>query len=460
MPTVEEALQQGWQLHQSGRVHDAESIYRGVLAQYPKHAAALVYLGIAFFDQRRFEESAAAYQHALTIQPQFPIAWNNLGNSLRMQGKTEEAEVALARALEQQPGYLSALKNRGTLWIWAGEVERGLKWYQEGLNFDPNNAELHRNLGVIHLLLGHYDIGWPEYRWRWRMPGLARPACRAPIWNGEDLRGKSILLYAEQGRGDAIQFIRLAPILANAGAQVVVQCDPVMIPLFSCIHGIESLIPEGMTPPVVDYQASFVEAVDYRFQQTGALPYGTELSGPSGQYIVPPQSLIDYWNHWLATNTKGKRIGINWQGNPDHHADVYRSMPLETLAPLATLSDTTLVNLQFGHGSEQLSTCTFSNRIVRLPTPLDQSGGAFMDTAAIVASLDVIVTTDTAIAHLAGALGKPVLLMLGKVPDWRWLTTGESTPWYPSMKLIRQTQLGDWSTVVDAVMLALSKLKQ
>jgi tetratricopeptide (TPR) repeat protein len=451
MPTVEDALQHGWQLHQSGHVREAEAIYRNVLAQLPKHAAAFVYLGIALFDQRRFEESVAAYRSAIQIQPHFPIAWNNLGNSLRMQGDTEQAEFALARALEQQPGYLSALKNRGTLWIWAGEVERGLKWYQEGLSFDPNNAELHRNLGVIHLLLGNYDIGWPEYRWRWRMPGLVRPACNAPIWNGEDLRGKSILLYAEQGRGDAIQFIRLAPILTNAGAHVIVQCDPVMIPLFSCIGGIPTLVPEGITAPAVDYQASLVEAVDYRFQQTESLPFGTELSGPTGQYIVPPQSLLNYWNHWLSKNTTGQRIGINWQGNPDHHADVYRSIPLETLAPLASLPNTTLVNLQFGHGSEQLSTCTFRDSIVRLPSPLDQSGGAFMDTAAIVASLDVIVTTDTAIAHLAGALGKRVLLMLGKVPDWRWLTSGDTTPWYPSMKLIRQTQLGEWSSVVDAV---------
>ncbi len=337
-----------------------------------------------------------------------------------------------------------------------------MHWYEEGLRVDPQHAELHRNLGVIYLLLGRYDVGWPEYRWRWQMPGLSRPTCRAPLWTGQDLQGKSILLYPEQGRGDAIQFIRLAPILAECGADVVVQCDPAMVPIFSCVHGIKSLIPMGTPIPLVDYQASLIEAVDYRFQQTGELPTGmrepndwsesTSSDKYPGKYIQLPVSLVDYWKHWLSTQIPGRKVGINWQGNPDHHADVYRSVPLESMAPLATLDQTTLVSLQFGYGSQQLESCSFGDRVLRLPAPLDTSGGAFMDTAAIIQSLDAIVTSDTSIAHLAAALGKPVFLLLGKVPDWRWLTSGDRSEWYPSIRLIRQTQLDDWHTPMDEVL--------
>ncbi len=461
MPTVDEVLQQGWQLHQAGRFEDAERVYRRVLTQLPKHPASLVYLGITLFDQRRFDESAAAYRAAINEQPHFPVAWNNLGNSLRMLGRVDEAEVCLAEALKQQPGYLSALKNRGTLWVWAGEVERGLQWYQEGLKVDPEHAELHRNLGVIQLLLGQYDVGWPEYRWRWRMPGLSRPNCQAPLWTGQELHGKSILLYPEQGRGDAIQFVRMAPMLTQCGATVTIECDPEMIALFSCVDGTATLIPRGIPLPAVDYQASFIEAVDYRFGQTGCMPTGNAAADDQrwtgrddhhpGRYIHPPQSLVDYWQRWLGQQSSGLRVGINWQGNPEHHADVYRSIPLASLASLAAIQDVSLVSLQFGYGSEQLATCSFTHRVIQLPTPLDTSGGAFMDTAAIIASLDVVATTDTSIAHLAGALGKPVLLMLGKVPDWRWLIEGDTTPWYPSMTLIRQRTLGDWTDVMRTV---------
>ncbi|TWU40686.1 tetratricopeptide repeat protein [Novipirellula artificiosorum] len=451
MPSIQELLTQGWNLHQGGRIDEAMQLYRHVLAHAPQNANALVYLGIALFDQRRFDDSVAAYREALALQPQFPIAWNNLGNSLRMLGKIDQAEQALATALDQQPGYLSALKNRGTLWIWSGEVERGLKWYEEGLKVDPNNAELHRNLGVIHLLLGHYELGWNEYRWRWAMPGTYRPQVTAAVWQGEDLAGKSILLYPEQGRGDAIQFIRVAAVLKKAGATVYVQCDSNMLPLFSSVAGIDLLLPTGSVVPPVDYHASLIDVVDRWFGKTGNLAYATELFSEGQGYLRVSDVAIDHWKQWLARQVPhGRRIGINWQGNPEHHADVYRSIPLQTLAPLESIPNASLISLQFGDGIEQMESCSFADSILSLPSDFDTAGGAFMDTAAVLRNLDVVVTSDTAIAHLAGAMGVNVLLMLGKVPDWRWLTDVNQTPWYPSMTLIRQQQLGNWSDVVAA----------
>ncbi|WP_442508053.1 tetratricopeptide repeat protein [Novipirellula sp. SH528] len=457
MPTVHELLQQGWQRHQAGKLDEAIQVYRHVLAHSPKNADALVYLGIAFFDQRDFEQSVAVYREALAIRPQFPIAWNNLGNSLRMLGHIDDAEEALATALQQQPGYLSALKNRGTLWVWSGEIERGLKWYAEGLRVDPKNAELHRNLGVIHLLLGNYDVGWNEYRWRWAMPGTYRPKIATPVWQGENLAGKSILLYPEQGRGDAIQFIRVASVLKQAGATVYVQCAAEMMPLFSSVPGIDMLLPDGSVVPPIDYQASFLDVVDFWYQQTKQLAVANPLFSAGNGYLAASPTRTETWAQWMQQNvpnsdgSRTRRIGINWQGNPDHHADVYRSMSLESLKPLAKTAGISLVNLQFGYGAEQLDNCDFSESIVRLPQGIDPVGAAFTDTAAILQNLDGVVTTDTSIAHLAGALGVDVTVMLGKVPDWRWLNQGTKTPWYPSMKLVRQTEIGNWASVVDEV---------
>jgi tetratricopeptide (TPR) repeat protein len=451
MPTIAEALEGGWKMHQAGRVEDAERIYRQVLAQFPAQPEALVYLGIAQFDRRQFEQSAESYRQALKIRDQFPIAWNNLGNTLRMLGEVDAAESCFETALAQDPKYLSAYKNRGTLWVWTGEIQRGMQWYEKGLEIDPGNAELHRNLGVINLLLGKYDVGWPEYRWRWRMPGTYRPSITAPVWQGEPLNGKTILLYPEQGRGDAIQFVRMTKLLQDCGARVVLQCMPEMIALFTSARGVDQLLPMQVAIPAVDYHASLIDAVDVWYTQHQELPFATEWIQDG--YLNVSEPLIAYWQRWFESlpDLRNRKIGINWQGNPDHHADVYRSLPLTALKPLQEIPDVSLINLQFGFGVEQIESCGFGDQIRRLPEDVDTSGGAFTDTAAILQNLDCVVTSDTAIAHLAGALGVRVIMMLGKVPDWRWLTQGERTPWYPTMQIVRQQTMGDWDRVVAEV---------
>ncbi|MEL6109835.1 MAG: tetratricopeptide repeat-containing glycosyltransferase family protein [Planctomycetota bacterium] len=455
MPTIAEVLSQGWKLHQSGRLREAEQVYRHVIAQAPRNPEAHVYLGIALFDRRSFRESIDSYQEAIQLRDQFPIAWNNLGNSLRMTGDIERSDECFAKALAQDPNYLSVYKNRGTLWVWSGEIEKGLSWYEKGLEIAPKDAELHRNLGVIYLLLGDYDRGWPEYRWRWQMPGMVRPPSRAPLWTGQPLTGKSILLYSEQGRGDEIQFVRMASTLADAGAYVTVQADPQMIPLFTSARGIHSLLPVGAAIPPTDFQASLFDAVDGWYQTHAGLPFGEDAfieHGGFKGYLNVSDPLVTYWHHWMEKNGMGrddrKRVGIAWQGNPKHHADVYRSIALEAFRPLAEDPAVHLVSLQFGFGSEQLSQVDFGDAISRLPEDTDTSGGAFTDTAAVMKNLDHVVSADTSVVHLAGALGVPTTLLLGKVPDWRWLRSGETTPWYPSLKLVRQREMGDWTDAI------------
>jgi tetratricopeptide (TPR) repeat protein len=452
MAQLHEILDHAWKLHQSGNIAAAESIYRQVLAQVPGNAAAHVYLGIAQFDQRQFAESVASYRRALAIERQFPVAWNNLGNSLRMLGEIDEADRSLGIAIEQKPDYLSPFKNRGTLWIWAGEVERGLGWYREALKLAPHDPELHRNLGVIYLLQQRYAEGWPEYRWRWSFPDAGRPSYRFPIWQGEDVRGKTILLYPEQGLGDAIQFIRVASTLRTAGARTIVVVAPHLIPLFSSAPGIDMIHPEGV--PLmerVDYHASFLDVVDHWYGKTGELAIGAGDGDLAKGYLSVSPSLVDYWKNALGPKPTRLRVGICWQGNPKHHADIYRSLKLNEFAPIATNPDVTLISLQHGFGSEQLQQVPFANRITRLPDEIDKSGGAFLDTAAIMQNLDLVITSDTSTAHLAGALGVPVWVILGKVPDWRWLEQGDTTPWYPTMRLFRQRVMGRWTETLARV---------
>lgn len=483
MSKLQLALQQAWATHQAGNVAAAESVYRQILAQQPRHAATLVYLGLAHFDQRRFADAAQAYRQAIQIQPEFPIAWNNLGNAMRMLGELAEADDCFTRALQQKPDYLSPMKNRGTLWIWAGEVDRGLASYQDALRIAPDDPELHRNLGVIFLLQQRYAEGWPEYRWRWKMPTGGRPNHSCPVWQGEDPAGKTFLLYPEQGIGDAIHFARAAYTLKQAGARTVLQCAAKLVPLMSSITGIDMVVPEGFAVEQfvsgkIDYQASLIDVIDRWYGRTGtlatgfaSLDQGSNAVNPPGHaaanfdaqaaYLQASDSLVDYWRRVLFPTTGGnQRIGICWQGNAQFHADIYRSVPLEKFAPLSRIAGVSLVSLQHGLGREQIDSCSFGPSIARLPDSIDQSSGAFLDTAAIIRNLDLVVTVDTSTGHLAAALGKPVWLVLGSVPDWRWTLQGETSAWYPAVRLFRQQKMGHWDEVFLRIAAELSALQQ
>lgn len=458
MSSTASELERAWQNHQAGNLRQAEAVYRQVLQKNPQHAAAWVYLGLAHYDQRRFDQAADAYRAAIRWQPQFPIAWNNLGNALRMMGALQEADECFGTALQQQPNYLSPLKNRGTLWVWNGDIDRGLEAYRQALALAPDDPELHRNLGIIYLLQQNYQQGWPEYRWRWRLNPAGRSRLPLPVWNGEDPAGKTFLLYPEQGLGDAIQFVRAAQTLQQAGASVVLQCAANLVPLLSSVPGIGCIVPDQLSPADLgigrlDYQASLIDVVDFWYQRSGRL--ATDFlpiasgSAKNPAYLAVPDSLVDYWRRRLFSQPSGgrRRVGICWQGNPDFHADVYRSAPLETMRPLVDPAAIELYSLQFGFGTEQLAACSFADQVRQLPADIDRSAGAFWDTAAIIRNLDLVISVDTSTGHLAAALGTPVWLALAIVPDWRWTLTGSQTAWYPTMRLFRQQAQQQWSAV-------------
>jgi tetratricopeptide (TPR) repeat protein len=450
MPTAKEVLDQAWQYHQQGDSRRAEQLYRFVLDRIPDYASAWFYLGIVLHDQKRFGEAVAAYRQAVQIRPEFPSAWNNLGNSLRFVFQPEEAEACFRTALSQKPGYAMAHKNRGTLHVWNGNFELARSCYEEALRLTPDDPELHRSLGLLSLRQGDFVRGWTEFRWRWRCPESPRPPYTQPVWRGEPLADKTILLYTEQGLGDALHFVRFAPLLKQRGARTIVYVPDVVERLLRTCPGIDSLVIHSQAvEQSFDYHCSLIDAAEPFLQHVEDIP-------PGVPYVQPASELVSRWRAWCDSLPGDKRrVGLVWQGNRGNQTDPFRSLPLSVLEPLGDIDAIQLVSLQHGFGSEQLDGWRGRNPIARLPEGIDRLAGPFMDTAAILSQLDLLITPDTAIAHLAGAIGTPVCLLLNLVPDWRWFLDRRDTPWYPTFRLFRQTRQGDWPGVVHELCSAL-----
>jgi len=455
MPTVEEYLQSAWKIHQGGNCRQATQMYQQVLDQMPKNANAWCYMGIALHDQRRYHEAVAAYEKAISLQPNFPIAWNNMGNSLRYDLRPEDAERAFQKAIVQDPTYVNAYKNRGTFHAWSGDLELALQSYTKAMRLSPDEPETHRNIGVISLLKGDFENGWNEYRWRWRCPEAAKYAYTQPKWNGENLSGKTILLYAEQGLGDTLHFIRFVRVLHDMGAITIVYGQAALMALLgqsanTTSLGIDRYVPNSLPVELpFDYHCSLIDVADILKVSEPSIPFA------SG-YLQASPNLRQYWTSWLNQIRPSKlKIGLVWQGNKDHQADLFRSFKLSLYEPLSQLEDIQFISLQQGHGTEQVAQWNGVRPLITLPEGTDQSGGAFMDTAAILSQIDLLITSDTSIAHLAGALGRPAWVLLNKMPDWRWLLDREDSPWYESLRLFRQIKQSDWESVVSKVTVAL-----
>jgi ADP-heptose:LPS heptosyltransferase len=297
--------------------------------------------------------------------------------------------------------------------------------------------------------MGDFEHGWPEYEWRWRRPKSPPRRLPQPRWDGAPLAGKTLLVYMEQGLGDMLQFIRYAPLLKAQGANVLVECPAFLHPLLSRCPGIDRLLAEGSPLPEFDVHVPLL-----------SLPHllGTTLATIPAQvpYLYAGEERVQRWAEELRP-LEGFKVGICWQGNRHHQWDHFRSFPVEHFAALAAVPGVRLVSLQKGPGAEQLRKLGGSFPVVELDSEKDASAAAFMDTAAIMKNLDLVVTVDTSIAHLAGGLGVPVWVALSAVSDWRWLLQREDSPWYPTLRLFRQRALGDWDGVFGRMAAELKK---
>jgi tetratricopeptide (TPR) repeat protein/post-segregation antitoxin (ccd killing protein) len=435
-------------LRELGRLDEGIAACQQALRLNPQYAEAYSNLGALLLKQGRWDDAAANLRKAIQLKPDLLDARVSLASCCWHHDQLDEAKQHCAEAIRQRPNLAAAHNVLGAVLHKQGRFAESLAAFDEALRLEPNLAEAHFNRAMVVLTLGAFDEGWREYEWRWRCKHFViRKAERTP-WDGSPIVGKTILLLAEQGMGDTLQFIRYAPKVKELGATVVMACAAPLVPLLNRCPGIDRVVSRDGDMPDCDTHVPLLN-LPSRFRTTPAtIPNQVP-------YLFADATLIEQWRRKLAGLT-GFKIGIAWQGNKLHPFDRFRSMPLENFAPLAR-SGVHLINLQKGPGTEQIAAVSGRFAVADLG-PLDESAGAFMDTAAVIKNLDLVITSDTATAHLAGGLGVPVWVALPAVPDWRWLLDRSDSPWYPSMRLFRQSALGRWDDVFTAMAQELARL--
>jgi Tetratricopeptide repeat/Glycosyltransferase family 9 (heptosyltransferase) len=361
-----------------------------------------------------------------------PESFYNLGNSLADNRQLDEAVTAYRQAIALRPDYLQAVANLGNALTRLGRYHEAIEIYERAIAINPDHPFAHFNMATVLLTLGNFERGWAEHEWRIKAAGSPTDwHTKFPRWTGDDLNGRRILLHSEQGRGDTIQFVRYIPLIAQRGGRVVLGCPPELGRLLRNVSGVKQLI-HGAPLPQFDVHCP-LPSLPLVFQTT-------LLTIPSTvPYLTVDPTLSQRWRARLADDRRLK-VGLAWAGSPTHGNDRNRSIMLMTLSPLLNIPGIRFFSLQVGAAGEPAR---------RLPasviTDFTNELTDFADTAALVEHLDLIISVDTAVAHLAGALGKAVWVLLPFVPDWRWMLDRDDSPWYPTMRLFRQARLGDWS---------------
>ncbi|OOG35976.1 hypothetical protein B0B52_21405 [Polaromonas sp. A23] len=461
-------------LHQQGRLDQAAALYQEILQLQPQHFEALQLLGTialqqkspaiavvlldqalainprlpsalhnrgnAMRDLKRPAEALASYDAALTIKPGYVEALSGRGNALHDLARYEEALASFDQALKLKPDHAEAFNNRGNTLQDLKRPDEALKSFENALQIRPDYAEAHWNEGLCRLLMGDFTGGWPKYEWRWkREPGSS--SLRnfiQPLWLGkEKLAGKTILLHAEQGLGDTIQFCRYARQVAALGARVVLEVQPPLKMLLQDLEGASLVLGQGERLPGFDFHCPLM-SLPLAFQVNMG-----SITG-SGYLHSDPKKFAE-WQTRLG-NVRQKKVGLVWSGSAGHPHDRSRSLSLEDIKTLVTAQASYYCLQKEWRPAEPPALISASGIEV-----LGDALKDFSDTAAVVALMDVVITVDTSVAHLAGAMGKEVWVLLPFSPDWRWLLDRNDSPWYGSARLFRQPALGDWASVLMQV---------
>jgi tetratricopeptide (TPR) repeat protein len=423
------------------RYEEALASYNHALGLVPGYAKALGNRGHALMALERHEEALASYRRAFSAAPQ--AAWmTGIGHALQALERPDEALASYARALAIEPQAADALGGRANALQALNRHEEALASCAQALAIDPDNAESNWNEALVRLTLGDYRRGWEKYEWRWLNPALGSPprVAHRPLWLGkEDIAGKTILLHAEQGYGDTIQAIRYAPLVAARGARVIVACQQALRSLFTRVEGVQSVVKMGDSLPPFDYQVPLMSL---------PLAFGTTLETIPARvpYLSASATGVEAWRRRLAGPGGRFRVGLAWTGNPQFSRARAKSCPVACLRRLVQSADCAFSSLQTGEAAKEAVALACPGRVV-----VDHSRdiASFEDSAALISVLDLVITIDTAVAHLAGALGKPVWILLPFSADWRWLRERPDSPWYPSARLFRQPRAGDWDGVID-----------
>jgi len=427
----------GLALHALGRFDEAVDQYRSALLVAPGHPEILYNLANACLELGRVDDALANYDDVLAKDASHVGALVNRGNALLRLNRPVQAIASYDRALLSSPGHPQMLTNRGHALRRLDRPVEALADFTAALARGGEFPEAHFEAAMTHLALGEFAAGWKEYEWRWKTGTFAarRRQFRSPLWLGDTpVAGKTILLHAEQGFGDTIQFIRYAPLLAERGAKVICEVQPELRPLLSQLQGIE-VIAAGEPLPSFDMHCPLLSL---------PLAFGTRLETipASVPYLEAPVERLAHWRNRVPE--RRPRAGFVWSGSASHKNDVNRSIPLARLAALISDAPVACISLQSELRDADCETLRDLPDLVHLGSELRD----FADTAAVISLLDVVISVDTAVAHLVGALGKPVLILLPYAADFRWMRERCDTPWYPTAKLLRQPAFGDWDSVI------------
>jgi Flp pilus assembly protein TadD len=457
----------GTAIWRQGRSDEAEAIYRHACRLRADDYQSLNNLGMALYDQRRMDEAAESYRQAIRIKPDGFQAKTNLAVLLSDEGMFDEAMRWLDFARELEPHSAYVLQNIGMNLGRLGRWHEAIDYYQRALEREPDCAEVHRNLAYALLAVGDYTRGWVEHEWRLRCQPHPGFQINRTFWGGDTLPDRTILLHAELGYGDNLQFLRYAPLVKRRVGRVLVLAPPALLQLAARCSGVDMAFTAGTYTPVCHVHAPLM-----------SLPaiFGTTLETVPANvpYLMVDQVLADHWRNIIAKtigdasreDSRGQDapgaprlvrpflVGVAWQGSGGTYAGRWKSFPLASLAPLAAVPGVRLISLQVGQGVEQLDAARKMFPIIELP---GRRGRDFMETAAIMNQLDLIISPDTAVAHLAGALGLRTWVALSTIGEWRWLAGGEKSIWYPTARSFQQSTFGVWGDVFQRMAGELSR---
>ena len=452
------------QLHITGDLDEAIEHFRAAIRLRPVFPEAYFNLGVSLIMQRRTDDAMVAYSNALQLRPHYPEALNNYGILLQSLGRTGEASSYYIQAIECKPDYPDprynlglarqdqdryrealeaydtllelnpdhpeAHNNRGNVLLALGRPLEAVASYSGAIQRHPKHAEANWNLSLANLLLGHFTEGWQGYDWRLRQISARPQSFSVPLWTGTTTPSARILVHAEQGFGDTLQFARYAAMVKERCGFLIFQCQLPLVRVLYSVAGIDQVVARGTDLPAFDFHVPLLSL-------PGIFSTVEETIPASVPYIAPPASLKAKWRERIPVSAD-LGVGLVWAGNPDHKNDRNRSVPPEVFATLLNLPGIRFYSLQ-------------KDLPLAGTVPLGLEFTDFADTAAAIYNLDLIISVDTSVAHLAGAMNKPVWTLLPFNPDWRWMLTRNNTPWYPSMRLFRQTEPKSWTSVIEQV---------
>jgi tetratricopeptide (TPR) repeat protein len=437
-------------LRASRRYDECIAAFRRAIELAPNDADIHNNFGAALGDMRRFDAAIAELRRAIELRPDYAEARSNLGAALIARGNLDEAVEMIQSALKINPNMAGAYNNLGNALCYRGDVEKALEAFNKVVSYWPNDPKIHANLALAYLLLGDFPRGWREYEWRWQVTAIVgNRKFVQPRWDGKELNGKTIFLHPEQGFGDMIQFARFVPLVKSLGGRIILEATAPLFRLFKNFPDVDQLVMRDSVLPPFDVQCPLL-SLGYMFR-ADAQTIPREIP-----YIRPDAQLAEKWGARFDPADGRYRVGIVWGGRPEHTNERNRSMKLEQLAPLARLQNIAIYNLQLGPHAAQLAAPPAGLQVIDWSSELSD----FAETAALVHHLDLVLSVDTAVAHLAGAMGKRTWVMLPFVPDWRWMLKTETSPWYPNTRLFRQKSIGDWPGVLENVVASLQDAKR